>query len=56
MDFMSIVVNAVQMILSIIVWYPFFKMYDNELLAEEKEAQQNREEGFFLFLFIFNNV
>ncbi|MCD7839085.1 MAG: PTS transporter subunit EIIC [Erysipelotrichaceae bacterium] len=53
MDVMSIVVNAVQLILSIIVWYPFFKIYeknygkkdedkkDKLVLSEEDEAILN---------------
>lgn len=38
LDYMSIPVNAVQLILSIIVWYPFFKMYEKRF-----EAQGNDE-------------
>lgn len=39
MDVMSIVVNAVQLILSILVWYPFFKIYEKRY--DEKENDKN---------------
>lgn len=37
------VLSIVLTILSVIMYYPFFKMYDNELLEEEKanEASEN---------------
>jgi len=35
-DWRSIVVNAVQMILSIALWYPFFKVYEKRYIATEK--------------------
>lgn len=41
MDFMSIVVNAVQMILSIIVWYPFFKMYEQRYGKQDEKTNDN---------------
>lgn len=37
-DWRAAVLNVILIIISIIIYYPFFKMYDNELLAEEKEA------------------
>ena len=37
-DVMSIVVNAAQMIASIVVWYPFFKTYEKQEV--EKEAAE----------------
>jgi len=39
LDVMSIVVNAVQMILSILVWYPFFKIYEKRYDEKENESQ-----------------
>lgn len=35
LDFMSIVVNALQMIASILVWYPFFKLYEKRYGKKE---------------------
>ena len=37
LDFMSIVVNATQGILSILVWYPFFKIYEKRYDDKEKD-------------------
>ena len=37
-DWRAAVLNVILIIIPIIIYYPFFKMYDNELLAEEKEA------------------
>lgn len=37
-DWRAAVLNVILIIISIIIYCPFFKMYDNELLAEEKEA------------------
>ena len=31
--------NIILIIISVIIYYPFFKMYDNELLAEEKSKE-----------------
>ncbi len=39
-DWRAIVLNIVLIIVSVIVWYPFFKMYDNDLLKEEQEKEQ----------------
>lgn len=36
-DWRAAVLNIALIILSVIIYYPFFKMYDNQLLAEEKE-------------------
>ena len=36
-DWRSIVVNAVQMILSIALWYPFFKAYEQRFIEKEQE-------------------
>ena len=42
-DWRAAVLGIVLIILSVIMYYPFFKMYDNELLEEEKanEASEN---------------
>ena len=42
-DWRAAVLSIVLILLSVIVYYPFFKMYDNELLEEEKanEASEN---------------
>ena len=32
---MSIVANAIQLVLSILVWYPFFKIYEKRELEQE---------------------
>ena len=39
-DWRAIVLNIVLIIVSVIVWYPFFKMYDNDLLKEEQAKEQ----------------
>lgn len=49
LDFMSIVVNAVQLILSVIIWYPFFKIYEkrydkNEVVNDNKAMSSEDEE------------
>lgn len=41
LDFMSIVVNAVQLILSILVWYPFFKIYEKRYGEKEETPTTN---------------
>ena len=38
---MSIVVNAVQMICSILVWYPFFKIYEKRYGQDDKKKDSN---------------
>ena len=38
MDPMSIVVNAVQLILSILIWYPFVKSYEKTYGNKEEET------------------
>ena len=42
-DWRAAVLSIVLILLSVIMYYPFFKMYDNELLEEEKanEASEN---------------
>lgn len=36
-DYMSIVANAIQMVGSILIWFPFFKIYEKRELAKEAE-------------------
>lgn len=43
MDIMSIPVNAVQLILSILIWYPFVKMYEKNY-GEKEEANNTMSE------------
>ena len=40
-DMMSIVVNAAQMIASIVVWYPFFKIYEKRYGQDVKKKDTN---------------
>ncbi len=35
LDWHSLIVNAVQAILSILVWYPFFKIYEKRFMEKE---------------------
>ena len=37
LDVMSIVVNAVQMLASVLIWYPFFKIYENRYDKKETD-------------------
>lgn len=37
LDVMSIVVNAVQMLASILIWYPFFKIYERRYGQKEPD-------------------
>lgn len=38
-DWRSFIVNGMQLIVSIIIWYPFFKMYERRELQAESEKQ-----------------
>ncbi|WP_225418396.1 PTS transporter subunit EIIC [Lacticaseibacillus daqingensis] len=38
-DWRSIVVNGLQMVLSILIWYPFFKLYERRELQQEQAKQ-----------------
>ncbi|MFD2729398.1 PTS sugar transporter subunit IIC [Enterococcus camelliae] len=38
-DWRSIIVNAIQLVGSIILWYPFFKIYEKRELMKEKEVK-----------------
>lgn len=42
-DYMSIVANGIQLILSILIWYPFFKLFEKREL--EKEAENAEEKS-----------
>lgn len=39
-DWRAIVLNIVLIAISIMLWYPFFKIYDRDLLKEE-QAKEN---------------
>lgn len=38
-DIKGLILNVLLIIISIIIWYPFFKKYDTQLLAEEQESK-----------------
>ena len=38
-DWRAAVLNVALIILSVVIYFPFFKMYDNQLLAEENETE-----------------
>ena len=42
LDVMSIVVNAVQLLLSLLVWYPFFKIYEKRYGDKENIEKKNQ--------------
>lgn len=39
-DFRAVILVVILIILSVIIYYPFFRMWDNSLLAEETEAEK----------------
>lgn len=43
-DYMSIVANLIQLVLSIVIWYPFFKLYEKRELQKEQEKEQILED------------
>lgn len=45
LDYMSIVANAIQMVLSILVWFPFFKIYEKSELTKEAEFEAKKAAG-----------
>lgn len=45
LDYMSIVANAIQMVLSILIWFPFFKIYEKSELAKEAEFEAKKAAG-----------
>lgn len=48
MDPMSIVVNAVQLILSILIWYPFVKSYEKTYGNKEETNAISTEDAAIL--------
>ena len=38
-DWRAAVLNIALIILSVVIYFPFFKMYDSQLLAEENETE-----------------
>ncbi len=40
---MSLVANGIQLVLSILIWYPFFKIYENRELLAEKEKEEKQD-------------
>lgn len=42
LDYMSIVANAIQLVLSILLYYPFFKIYEKRELEQEKEFEEKK--------------
>lgn len=45
LDYMSIVANAIQMVLSILIWFPFFKLYEKSELTKEAEFEAKKAAG-----------
>ena len=41
-DYMSIVANGIQLILSILIWYPFFKLFEKRELEKEHENEEKK--------------
>lgn len=41
-DYMSIVANGIQLILSILIWYPFFKLFEKRELEKEAENAEKK--------------
>ena len=41
-DYMSIVANGIQLILSIMIWYPFFKLFEKRELEKEAENAEKK--------------
>ena len=39
-DWRSIILQIVNLTISVVIWYPFFKMYDNKLVAEQEENEK----------------
>ena len=39
---MSIVANGIQLILSILIWYPFFKLFEKRELEKEHENEEKK--------------
>ena len=45
LDYMSIVANAIQMVLSILIWFPFFKICEKSELTKEAEFEAKKAAG-----------
>lgn len=45
LDYMSIVANAIQTVLSILIWFPFFKIYEKSELTKEAEFEAKKAAG-----------
>lgn len=43
LDFRTIIVNAMQLLGSIALWYPFFKLYEKRELENEKHYEQSKQ-------------
>jgi len=41
-DVMSLVANGIQLMLSILVWYPFFKLYEKRELEQENKIKEEK--------------
>lgn len=41
-DYMSLVANGIQLILSILIWYPFFKLFEKRELEKEAENAEKK--------------
>ena len=41
-DVMSLVANGIQLVLSILVWYPFFKLYEKRELEQENKIKEEK--------------
>lgn len=41
-DYMSIMANGIQLILSILIWYPFFKLFEKRELEKEHENEEKK--------------
>lgn len=42
-DYMSLVANGIQLVLSILIWYPFFKLYEKRELEKENEYEAEKQ-------------
>ena len=45
LDYMSIVANLIQLVLSIAIYYPFFKIYEKRELENEKAYEEQKTES-----------
>lgn len=42
-DYMSLVANGIQLVLSVLIWYPFFKLYEKRELEKENEYEAEKQ-------------